>query len=373
MRPAVLVYRHQLFVPSETFIAQQAGVLQRFRPVFAGRTLAGGPPEGAVVRALETSGRLAVARQVFLKDPRPLLRQVSADRPVLVHAHFGVEGVYALELARELGVPLITTFHGFDATIRTAALLSSRKVSWLHYALGRSRLAREGQLFLGVSDYVRARLVELGFPEDRTRTHYMGVDLLAINPRRAVPATPLVLHVARLEEVKGTRFLLEAFAGVARALPAAQLVVIGDGPLRSRLEQRAGSSGISERVRFLGVRPHREVLEWMQRASVVVVPSVATAEGRVEGLGMVALEAAATGVPIVASATGGVPEVVRDSLTGFLVPPRDAGALCDKIIEILRAPEKHQGLGRAARRMAEERFDLRRQTAALEDLYEELL
>src|SRR6201999_1336894 len=111
----------------------------------------------------------------------PYLRLLGARRPALLHAHFGIEGVYALPVAKRLGIPLITTFHGFDATLSTAALL--RSPAWANYPLFRRSLARRGALFLSASAFIRERLLAMGFPESRTRVHYIGVDCRAIRPR----------------------------------------------------------------------------------------------------------------------------------------------------------------------------------------------
>ncbi len=135
--------------------------------------------------------------------------------------------------------------------------------------------------------------------------------------------------------VKGTRYLLRAFATVARRHDDVQLVIIGDGPLKRSLQALAASTGLRERVEFLGARPHAEVLALMRKAAMLVLPGVRTASGREEGLGMVLLEAAATGLPVIASRVGGMPECVLDGRTGFLVPERDAAALAERMGELL--------------------------------------
>jgi glycosyltransferase involved in cell wall biosynthesis len=305
------------------------------------------------------------------RDPRPYQRLLGDRRPALIHAHFGIEGVYALPLAQRLKIPLVTTFHGFDATLSTAALLCSP--AWAHYALFRHRLAREGDLFLCASSFIRERVLALGFPEERTRIHYIGVDCQAIRPRDAGEETPTVLHVARLVPVKGTSTLIRAFAAVAARRPDLQLVIIGDGPRKRALEGLARSLGMAERIRFLGALAHAEVMAWMRRALLLALPSVRTAGGRVEGLGMALLEAAATGLPVVASNLGGIPECVIDGRTGLLVPERDAGALAGRMEDLLGDPAARRGMGRAARALVEQRFDLRRQTATLESLYDSVL
>lgn len=371
----VVIYRHNLFKVSEPFIAQQAGRLRRFRPIYLGRFRFGAVPAGAeslVLMDLPGPGRVPrLLSQVLARDPRAYLRLLAGHRPALIHAHFGVEGVYALPLARRLGVPLITTFHGFDATLSTGALLCSPV--WANYPLFRKRLAREGDLFLCASSFLRGRLLAMGFPEERTRVHYIGVDPRAIPARETGAEHPWILHVARLVEVKGTEYLIRAFARVARAVPDAELIIIGDGPLRRRLRALARSLGVDGRVRFLGAQPHAGVLEWLHRAAMLVLPSVRTRTGRMEGLGMVLLEAAAAGVPVIGTRHGGIPEVVRDGETGYLVPERDIDALAGRIEELLRDRDGQRRMGRQARALVEARFDIQAQTEALEALYDEAL
>ena len=371
----IAVFRHNLFRISEPFITQQAERLDRFKPFYVGRLRYGAAPAGAESLALaDLYPRWALPRvglQMLTRDPAPYQRLLAQRRPALIHAHFGIEGVYALPLARRLGVPLVTTFHGFDATLSTAALLASP--AWAHYPLFRRRLAAQGDLFLSASAFIRERLLAMGFPDARIRVHYIGVDCQAIRPRDPAEETPTILHVARLVEVKGTEYLIRALAVLSPRHGAVGLTIIGDGPLRARLEALAARLGVANRVRFLGAKPHAEVLAEMRRAAVLVLPSVRTGTGRVEGLGMVMLEAAASGVPAIGSRIGGIPEGIRDGETGYLVPERDPAALARRLEDLLNDPEARRRMGEAARALVERQFDLGRQTAALEDHYESLL
>src|SRR6185437_507604 len=150
--------------------------------------------------------------------------------------------------------------------------------------------------------------------------HYNGVDLARFPPGSGGP--DLVLFVGRLVEKKGVEILIEAFARARAARPGASLVIIGDGPLRPRLERRAG-----EGVRFLGALPPGDVADWMRRATVLAAPSVTARDGDAEGLPNVIVEAAASALPAVGSDHSGIPEAILDGETGFIVPERDAEAL----------------------------------------------
>lgn len=369
--PVVGVLRHQQFRPTEGFIAGQAMAMRQFRPLFVARDAVAAAP-GTDCVCIAQFGRRAVAAYTLTRRSPALRRLLAQRRPSLLHAHFGVEGVYAVPLARSLRVPLVTTLHGFDVTIDRRHLVAARKASWLNYVAWRRDLFRHGSMFVCVSEYVRRRAVEWGYPEERIRVLPIGVDVELIQPAPPV-AAPRVLHVARLVEVKGTSVLLRAFAGVRARLPEAELMIIGEGPLRARLTRLASELGIADAVQFIGARSHHETLEQMRHARVVCLPSVTAASGAQEGLGLALVEAAATGRPVVATTHGGIPEAVTDESTGYLVPEGDAGALADRLLSLLSDPQLCERYGKAGREMAVARFNLSRQTEKLESLYRTLM
>ena len=371
----VVIFRQNLFRVSEPFITEQAGRLQRYKPTYLGRLRFGSAPDGGKSFALQDKGRWRswpeIVWQVLTRSPTAYQHLLGDLRPSLIHAHFGIDGVYALPLAERLDVPLVTTFHGFDATLSTAALLSSP--AWMNYPLFRRQLARQGSLFLCVSSYIRGRVLAAGFPAERTYVHYTGVDCQATQPRDPQEETETILHVARLVEMKGTRYLLRAFTALAERRPGVRLVIIGDGELRRPLHKLARSLGLGGRVQFTGALPHAQALAWMRKAAMLVLPSIHTNTGRVEGLGMVLLEAAATGVPVVASRVGGIEEGVVDGKTGYLVPERDSAALCQCMDDLLSQPAQRRDMGHHARMFVEQKFDIRRQNERLEGFYDEAL
>ena len=373
----VAVFRHQLFKRSEPFIADQAQQIQRFEMLYLGRERLGAAPPGAASLALSDRPAErplgARLRQVLTRDARPYLRLLDGRRPDAIHAHFGVDAVYALPLAARLRAPLVATFHGYDATLSVSALLRAGKPSWVNYVLHRRELARRGAVFLCVSEFVRRRVIALGFPEARTRVHYIGVDVDAIRPRTPRRERPTVVHVARLVEKKGTADLIAAFARSLRVVPDAELLIVGEGPLEAALRRQVADLALSGAVCFLGALPHAEVVDLVARSWVLALPSVEARSGDAEGLGMVLLEAAASGVPVVASRHGGIPEVVQDGETGRLCAERDIDGLAAALTELLRDDRLRARMGDAARDRAERHFDLRRQSQALEAIYADVL
>lgn len=366
----IIIYRHQLFKTSEGFIFDQTRYLTRYHPIFAGRKIESQPPlTNLSIKTIQPCTKLALGRHVILRDISALSKALHHEKSSLIHAHFGVEGLYALSLAKELNLPLITTFHGFDATTNRKGLFFSKKISWLHYLAFRSRLIKQGHLFIAVSNFIRDKLLDLHFPEKKILTHYIGVDTNLIKPSIESRNNREILHVARLVDVKGTKYLLKAFSIIQKLHPDVMLTIIGDGPLRRQLQQYAENLGISSFVQFLGALPHNDVIHHMQKASIFCLPSQATSTGNIEALGMVLLEASACAIPIVATDHGGIPEAVRNEETGFLVPERNANALAERLAYLLDNETLRINMGQAGRAYVEDHFDLKKQTQKLEIIY----
>ncbi|MDY0392055.1 MAG: glycosyltransferase [Candidatus Bipolaricaulis sp.] len=174
------------------------------------------------------------------------------------------------------------------------------------------------------------------------------------------------LAVGRFDVPKDYANLLQAFAYVAQARPEAQLLIAGDGPLRPSMEQLANDLGITDRVKFLGIR--RDIPALMNAADAYVMSSAW------EGMPNVLLEAAASGLPIVATDVGGNSEVVIDGKTGFLVPPKDPEALAQAMVQLMGLPqEERRRVGEAARQYVEANYSLDRVVDQWEALYREFL
>ena len=279
--PAVVVYRAPLFNASETFVRAHALGLLRYRPLLAGLEDKGNIPaelSGATFLPRNASERL----RGRLGSLGWLAQRLEPDQPRLIHAHFGPDGLAAVDLSRRLQIPLVTTLRGYDVSRTKQALLLSGRVSWMRYALLRDRLIRHGALFLAVSESLRRLAIRAGYPADRTETHYNGVDLSRFTPFGDDDGVT-ILHVGRLVEKKGTGLLVEAFAPVRRANPAARLVIIGEGPLRPSLQRHAARLGLGDAVDFLGAQPQAVVGQWMRRAAVLAPPSLTARDGDAEG------------------------------------------------------------------------------------------
>lgn len=375
MTAAVGVFRLQLFKPSEGFITSQAERLRRYRPVYIGRRLFGPAPEGARVATPpgEGAGQWLTALEVAVrKRARPFVEALRDDRPSIIHAHFAIDSVFAAPLAAQLHAPLLTTLHGFDVTRTPWDMLRSGRPSLVNGVLGRKGLMRQGKLFLCVSEFIRQAALRRDFPADKLRVHYIGIDCGRLSARTDAGDDDLVVHVGRLVEKKGTAYLIQAFVEVRRRFPSARLAIVGDGPLREELQSQARALGLAEAVQFHGVRRNDEVLSLVRQAAVMVVPSVTGSDGDSEGFGIVNIEAGAQGVPVVGYRSGGIVEAIEDGYSGLLCEERDVDGLVRHICTLLESRHLREKVGRQARRYVEDRFDLSKQTAKLEQIYDEL-
>jgi glycosyltransferase involved in cell wall biosynthesis len=234
----------------------------------------------------------------------------------------------------------------------------------------RERLFSEAKLLIAVSDFVRERLLELGAPEHKVVRHYIGIDPDQFEVLRDEQRDPFaVLHVARLVELKGLDHLVRAMAIVRRSIPEAHLRVIGTGPMYERAQRLCVDLGVP--VRFLGALPHAQVRAEMARAAVFSVPSHTDVDGRTEALGLVFAEAQASGVPVVAYRSGGVPEVAADH--DLLAVEGDIEGLAHRLELILGDPVRRRTSSLAARRFGVQHHDLTTQSRTLAGLYGDVL
>ena len=241
--------------------------------------------------------------------------EVIKDKDIkLIHAHFGVDGVYALPLAQKHKLPLVVTFHGQDIT--RLPKFTVYPPAWFNYWLHFRELQRNGSLFLGVSNFISKQLIEKGFPKDRVITHYLGVNTQVES--NALREEKLILTVGRLVEKKGTEYLLRAMAEVNKTVSGCKLLVCGDGPLKNKLEKLATELKLNESVEFVGWKSKDELQKLYSQASMFVLPSVTASDGDCEGLGMVFLEAMTHSLPVIGTYHGGIPDLINDKENGLL-------------------------------------------------------
>lgn len=261
-----------------------------------------------------------------------------------VHGYFAhLPTAVAAAVADKFGVPYGFSVHALDA----------RKVS--KQELGER--ARRAALVVTCNEDAAAEVEAAGTTPTLVRH---GVDLAAFpaSPARAHDPVEL-LAVGRLVEKKGFDVLLEALARLDRPY---RLRLVGEGPLRPRLEAMIAARRLADRVELVGRCTHATLPEYYAAADVVVVPSVVDSAGDRDGLPNVVLESMASRRPVVASAVAAIPAAVRDGVTGTLVPPRDPDALAGALAALIDSPRRRDELGRAARAVAETEFGLDHRT-----------
>jgi glycosyltransferase involved in cell wall biosynthesis len=222
-------------------------------------------------------------------------------------------------------------------------------------------------LVIAVSDFIREKLLAQGFPVSKVVTHRNGIDVDYF--RRSAPARePVVVFVGRFVEKKGCEYLLRALARLRRSGFPVRAVLIGDGVLRPSLEKIAAE--IDAGAEFAGFLPLSQVKSWLERASVVAVPSVTASDGNSEGLPTVILEAQAMGTPVVATRHAGNAEGVVEGRSALLVAERDIDGLADAIRFFIENPRAVEDYGAAGRSFVESQFAIEGQAAGLERLYD---
>ncbi len=371
--PVALIYRSQLLPPSETFIQAQAASMRTFRPFFVGRTKVPGIelPEGSLWVA-NRGGLFGKVKQASFRILGPSTEcrdRLRALEPKLVHAHFGPDACEAIPLAAALHVPLIVTFHGFDATLTDSALRQTRQGR--RYLRQLPRLRAKAQMVVAVSEFIARRVQQRGFPADRIRVHYIGVDTEKFHPPVRPDRQRQVLFVGRLVEKKGCALLIKAMELVQNELSDVELIVIGDGKERQALETAARQT--LKKYLFLGTQPSSAVRTWMQKAALLCVPSITGSNGDSEGLPIAVYEAQASGLPVVAFASAGIPEAIRHGESGYLASENNWRALSELISKLLGDSDLWASFSRAGRAQVENFFDLKVQTGKLERLYEEVI
>lgn len=373
----ILVYKTDLLPYSETFIREQVRMLVRWQGVLVGerRLAASLPLDELDVRVVgyrhRVLHRLARASNRLITLPLDKLARLRAEQAQLLHVHFGIDAYLIWPVARHLDLPVLVTLHGYDINTERQWWESGRGGFVLRqYPKGLLAMARDPRVhFIAVSRAIRERAIEVGIPAEKISINYIGVDT-----HRFVPGGPPlaerndVLFVGRLVEKKGCRYLIEAFGQVQDRFPNARLVIVGNGPQEPRLRALAQQLGV--RVEFPGSLSPQQVRERLHHARVFCLPSITASNGDAEGLGIVLLEAQATGVPVITSARGGAEEGIVHGSTGFAYAEKDVAALRDALAALLGNDELATRFGADGRRHMVQNMDIRDCVARLETIYD---
>ena len=280
----------------------------------------------------------------------------------IVHCQFGHNGNFGAALKR-LGLQrkLVVTFHGCD--IR-AGLERGGAIY--------QELWRQADCVIAISKYNRECLLRMGGDREKIVDHPVGIDRRRFRFRSPVPPTERgirLLTVARLVEEKGLLVALEALALLRQQRPdlAIRYQIIGEGPLRADVERCVERLKLCRHVQLSGALAQNEVIDAMSQADIFLLPSLA------EALPVSLMEAHAIGMPVVATQVGSVDQIVQDGISGFLAPPGDSEALCQRLDDLLARTDDWPAMASAGCRHIAAHFDIERLNDRLVDLYSQVL
>jgi colanic acid/amylovoran biosynthesis glycosyltransferase len=352
---------------SETFVLQQiVALLELGHDV---RIFAFEAAHESVVHPAVAQRNL-LARTTYVKAPERLssrllgaARAVSgqpAERFDAIVCHFGHIGEKARKLRAQgyFDGPLAVIFHAYDLTV------------WLRESgeQAYAALFEQAALLLPISQLWQRKLLELGAEPSKVSVLRMGVDCELLEYRPPSPPqneTLRLLSVGRLVEKKGIAYALEAIAIARSRLPSLQYSIVGDGPLLCELKDLVATRNLVDVVTFHGSLDNESLRSMMLTQHCLLVPSVTAADGDMEGLPVVIMEAMALGLQVIATRHSGIPELVTDGVTGRTVPERDALALAGALLELSKTPELWPTMSARARAVVEHDFDIRKLGAQL--------
>lgn len=277
------------------------------------------------------------------------IRKAKAD---VVLAEFGHFGALVMDACERMRVPLVVHFHGIDA--HGHDLVNEHRDAY-------QRLFRIARRIVVVSEPMKRQLESLGAPEGKIHKVTYGVDVDQFVENDVFGAEPTFTFVGRFVEKKAPHLTILAFAEVVKRHPECKLQMVGEGPLLSVCKDLAEHLGIQERVMFEGKKSHAEIAEVMQASFAFVQHSVTAANGDQEGTPNSILEASSCGLPVVATKHAGIPEVILDSETGFLVDEHDVNGMAVRMMELVENRERAAAMGKAGRQRIESHFRLKHQ------------
>jgi len=356
---AYFVERYRGF---RTYVYEELNNLKTFTPIFLTQEMWNQnylSPELRIFSKSDLSWLERLKREYFK-------RVLLAEGAKLIRAYFGHGGIKMLPVSKKLNVPLVTSFHG--------ALVTSISKSWW-YLRRQKTLFEKGDLFLARSKDTKKEMVDLGCSPEKIIVHYGGISVNKFRFRKGSPNKERIkiLMCGRFVEKKGFEYGIRAFAKLGKIHKNIVLTLIGDGKLRKRLENLVDSLNLSPRVQFLGMLSHEEVQRQMEASDIFLSPNVTAWDGNREGIPNTIKEAMATGLPVVSTYHAGIPELVIDKKSGFLVPEKDIEGLVDRLGYLIAHPELWEKLGSRGREVVEEKFNLYKQTSRLEEIYAKLL
>ncbi|MDP4191362.1 MAG: glycosyltransferase [Bacteroidota bacterium] len=288
----------------------------------------------------------------------------------LIHAHFGPAGVQVLPLAKKCGISLLVSFHGYDAS----KLLEDKiYLSNLKELFGYEKLH-----IICVSEYMKKKLLSAGAPSGRITINYYGIPLEEFqfvkreSPLEKIKSGKTVkfLQIANFQEKKGHLYTVKAFRKLLDRQPNCTLTLAGSGPLKDEIESLCKSEAIGEKVFFPGAVSVKDVFSFLENHDIFVHHSITGSSGDQEGIPNAIIEAMATAMPAISTYHAGIPELIEDGLSGFLVNEKDIDSYYKKMEAALSLDDQ---MGLNAYEKVKKDFNLSKQVEKLKVLYSSLI
>jgi colanic acid/amylovoran biosynthesis glycosyltransferase len=317
----------------------------------------------AIKRCLDFKryGRYYALNNLFKAEP--FIRK----RYDIIHCHFGTTALECLFLKNILKekVKYITTFHAYDIT-----KFLNRHGDGIY-----KNLFEKGDLFLPISDLWKKKLERLGCPKEKIIVHRMGVDTRKIIFRDKLKNNNRlrILTVARLVEKKGLEYSLAAIARIIRKYPEIKYYIVGDGYLRNKLNNLITTLNMQGKIRLLGNLKDSEVNELLQESDIFVLTSTTSKDGDQEGVPVSIMEAMAAGLPVISTYHSGIPELVIDRQTGFLVPEKNIEAITKRLEQLINHSQNRLIMGKSGRELVEKEFCINKLNKKLIAIYSNLV
>jgi colanic acid/amylovoran biosynthesis glycosyltransferase len=318
------------------------------------------------LQLLDTSRYVSQAKSLkMLYRAIPFLEKKSYD---IIHCQFSTLGVFGVWF-RQLGLiegKLISTFRGSD--------ISKFLPKWGEQVY--QELFQETDFFLANCEFFKNKAVALGCDPNMIHVHGSGIDTNKFFFKDRHFPDDGVIRIAttgRLVEKKGIEYVIRAIAKVAKVYPYLEYNVIGDGELKEKFEKLSAELNISHIVKLLGWKQQKEIVEILDTCHVFVAPSVTGKDGNQDAPVNTLKEAMAMGLPVISTLHGGIPELVEDGISGFLVPEHDADAIAEKLIYLIENSQDWSKMGKTGRARVEANYDMTKLNDELVEIYQQML
>ena len=318
------------------------------------------------LQLLNTSRYVSQAKSLkMLYRAIPFLEKKSYD---IIHCQFSTLGVFGVWF-RQLGLiegKLISTFRGSD--------ISKFLPKWGEKVY--KELFQETDFFLANCEFFKNKAVALGCDANMIHVHGSGIDTSKFFFQERNFPNDGVIRIAttgRLVEKKGIEYVIKAIAQVAKIYPCLEYNVIGDGELKEKFEKLSAELNVNHIVKLLGWKQQKEIVEILDKCHIFVAPSVTGKDGNQDAPVNTLKEAMAMGLPVISTLHGGIPELVQDAISGFLVPEHDAEAIAEKLIYLIEHSSEWAKMGRAGRARVEANYDMTKLNDELVEIYQQML